>query len=105
MYGRTLVLIAAEKYAARLVVPQSQRTQPTRWGSHKDMAEKALRKLAGPHLPASLKWLERAIARAHREYDTAVTQHAQQATATRTRAQSEPQNDDVDVDEEPVDQD
>ena len=76
LYGRALVVIAAEQYASRLVVPTSQRTHPTRWASHKDLAAKALRKLAGPHLPASLKQLEQAIARAHREYDTAVQQHA-----------------------------
>jgi hypothetical protein len=57
---------------ARLVVPQTQRSHPTRWSSHKDHATKALKKLAGPHLPASLKEFERAINRAHRERDTAV---------------------------------
>ena len=84
LYGRALVVIAAEQYASRLVVPQSQRSHPTRWSSHKDHAAKALRKLAGPHLPASLKELEKAIARAHREHDTAV-QRAQAQAAARPR--------------------
>ena len=74
LYGRALVVICAEQYASRLVVPQSQRSHPTRWSSHKDHAAKALKKLAGPHLPASLKELEKAIARAHREHDMAVQQ-------------------------------
>jgi hypothetical protein len=71
LYGRGLVVIAAEQYASRLVVPASQRSHPTRWSSHKDHAAKALRKLAGPHLPASLAELERAVKRAHRDCETA----------------------------------
>ena len=71
LYGRGLVVIAAEQDASRLVVPPSQRSHPTRWSSHKDHAAKALRKLAGPHLPASLAELERAVKRAHRDYATA----------------------------------
>lgn len=35
--------------------------------SHKDHAANALKKLTGPHLPASLKQLERAIDRAHQD--------------------------------------
>ena len=41
-----------------------------RWPSHKDHARKALAKLAGPHLPATLKQLEKAVAKAHAEHDT-----------------------------------
>jgi hypothetical protein len=48
LYGRALVVIAAEQYATRLVVPASQRMPATRWSSHKDIAAKALRKPAGP---------------------------------------------------------
>jgi hypothetical protein len=62
-------VIAAEQYATRLVVPASQRMPATRWSSHKDLAAKALRKLAGPHLPASLTNLEQAVKRAHTAYD------------------------------------
>lgn len=71
LYGRALVVIAAERYAARMVLPASQRTYRTQWGSHKDLAAKALRKLAGPHLPESLKQLERAVARANRQAEGA----------------------------------
>ena len=66
------MVIAAEQYATRLVVPQSQRTHPTRWSSHKDLAAKALTKLAGPHLPGSLRQLETAVKRAKEENDRAV---------------------------------
>jgi len=64
LYGRALVVIAAEQHACRLVVPSSQRFGAKRWPSHKDHAAKALAKLAGPHLPATLKQLEKAIAKA-----------------------------------------
>ena len=48
------MVIAAEQHASRLVVPAGQCKPAIRWSSHKDHAAKALRKLAGPHLPASL---------------------------------------------------
>jgi ParB/RepB/Spo0J family partition protein len=71
LYGRALVVIAAEQYASRLVVPQSQRHSPMRWSSHKDQARKALAKVAGPHLPATIKQVEKAIAMAHAEQENA----------------------------------
>jgi hypothetical protein len=71
LYGRALVVIAAEQYATRLVVPASQRMPATRCSSHKDVAAKALRKLAGRHLPASLTKLEQAVKRAHTAYEKA----------------------------------
>ena len=71
LYGRAIVVLAAEQYASRLVVPSSQQHPPMRWGSHKDHARKALAKLAGPHLPASLKQLEKAVAKAKAEHEQA----------------------------------
>ena len=71
LYGRALVVIAAEQYASRLVVPSSQRMPATRWSSHKDLAAKALKKLAGSHVPASLARLEQAVKRAHATYNNA----------------------------------
>jgi ParB/RepB/Spo0J family partition protein len=66
LYGRALVVIAAERYAAsRVVLPSAQRAHPQHFGSHKDLAEKALAKLAGPHVPASMKQLSKAIDAAH----------------------------------------
>ena len=82
LYGRALVVIAAEQYASRLVVPQSQRTPAIRWSSHKDLAAKALAKLATPHLPASLRQLEAAVKRAHEERDRA-TERARAAAQPR----------------------
>ena len=63
LYGRALVVIAAEQYACRLAVPSGQRFGAKRWPSHKDHAAKALQKLAGPHLPVTLKQLEKAVAK------------------------------------------
>jgi hypothetical protein len=71
LYGRALVVIAAEQYACRLVVPGSQQGPPIRYGSHADRAHKALAKLASPHLPASLKQLQKAIDRVEAEHQAA----------------------------------
>jgi hypothetical protein len=62
-------VIAAQQHASRLVVPASQRSRPISYRSHRDRAEKALAKLAGPHLPATLKQLKKAIDATDREYD------------------------------------
>jgi hypothetical protein len=84
LYGRALVVIAAEQHATRLVVPSSQRMPATRWSSHKDIAAKALRKLAGPHVPTTLSQLERAVNRTHAAYDK-----AEAAARERQRAERE----------------
>jgi ParB/RepB/Spo0J family partition protein len=73
LYGRALVVIAAEQYASRLVVPTSQQSKPLIWPSHKDIALKALAKLAGPHVAPTLKALEKAVAKAEREHKEALT--------------------------------
>jgi hypothetical protein len=101
--------ICAEQYASRLVVPQSQRSHPSSWVSHRDHAAKALKKLAGPHLPASLRELDRAIKRAHRDYETASGQswqHAGRQPSAAAGAQDgegqcdQPSDTEVDVDAE-----
>ena len=73
LYGRALVVIAAEQYASRLVVPQSQQHSPMRWSSHKDHARKALARLAGPHLPMTIKQVEKAVVKAHSEQEKATS--------------------------------
>jgi hypothetical protein len=54
--------------------PSSQQFGAKRWPSHRDHAAKALQKLAGPHLPATLKQLEKAIAKAGAELHEAQEQ-------------------------------
>ena len=99
LYGRALMVIAAEQHATRLVVPSSQRVPATRWSSHKDIAAKALTKLAGPHVPVSLSKLERAVKRAHGAFDEAESAGREQARAERERAATGPH--DQAVDDEP----
>ena len=113
LYGRCVMVIAAEQYASRLVVPASQRSAPIRWSSHKDHASKALRKLAGPHLPASLRQLESAVKRADAEYARAERQARDaRRTAADTSAETDADEDvgdsidaEVDVEDELADED
>src|SRR5215207_1510048 len=92
LYGRALVVLAAEQHATRLVVPSSQRMPATRWSSPKDIAAKALKKLAGPHVPASLSKLEQAVTRAHAAYDKAEAEAAprEKQHAERQTVEAEP---------------
>jgi ParB/RepB/Spo0J family partition protein len=80
LYGRALVVIAAEHHASRLVINGSQRTPAIRWTSHKDHAVKALRKLCRPAIPAALTQLERAVERANAEYEQALKPAREQAS-------------------------
>ncbi len=100
LYGRALVIIAAEKYALRLVVPVSQQHLPIRWSARKDQAEKALAKLVGPHLPASYTQLERAIAHAKADRDKQIAALRQQAVSARAVVgEDDSVDEDLDVDE------
>jgi hypothetical protein len=92
------VVIAAEQHAMHLVVPSSQRMPATRWSSHKDLAAKALKKLAGPHVPASLSKLEQAVKRAHSAFDKAETAAREKRSAERNAVAPKP--DDGMVDEQ-----
>jgi hypothetical protein len=109
LYGRALVVIAAEQYACRLVVPSSQQGQPIRYGSHAERAQKALAKLASPHLPASLRQLQKSIDRVEGEHQAACVA-ARKPTETRSDEvapgpeealdQSEDAGDEPDLDED-----
>jgi hypothetical protein len=92
------VVIAAEQHATRLVVPSSQRMPAIRWSSHKDLAAKALKKLAGPHVPTSLGKLEQAVKRAHSAFDKAETAAREKQAAERESVEAE--RDDGTVDEQ-----
>jgi hypothetical protein len=97
LHGRALVVIAAAQHATRLVAPASQRMPATRWSSHKDLAAKALRKLAGPHIPTALTKLEQAVERAHAAYEKTETVAREHQRAERQPV--EPDADDTDADE------
>jgi hypothetical protein len=91
------VVIGAEQYATRLVVPASQRMPASRWNSHKDLAAKALRKLAGPHVPASLTKLEQAVKLALCAYEKAESAHREAQRTDTPTAEAH----DATVDDEP----
>jgi hypothetical protein len=88
------------------VLPASQRGLPCRWASHKQLAAKALKKLAGPHLPASLTRLEQAVKRADNVYAKADrAQHEERQAAYRHAAETDDQGPhDARVDEDPADE-
>jgi hypothetical protein len=73
LHGRALVVLAAEQYASRLVLPARKRVPATHWASHKNQAAKSLAKLAAPHILVSLTKLERALEQTHRAYNRADT--------------------------------
>jgi len=98
LYGRALVVIAAEHYASRLVVPTSQQHSPLAWSSRQGKAVKALEKLAGPHVPVSLKQLQKAVANAKAEYDEQLSQARSGARQARAEAHGAEHVDDI-VDE------
>lgn len=73
LYGRTLVVFAAQHYAHQIALPTSQRRPSALPASRKDAARKAFEKLTKPVLPATHAQLARAIDREARDY------HRQQA--------------------------
>ncbi|MDQ6804798.1 MAG: hypothetical protein M3065_07480, partial [Actinomycetota bacterium] len=103
LYGRALVAIAAEQHAVRIAVPASQRSYRLHWSSHKDIARKALKKLAAGHLPASLSKLERAIKQADAAYDKAIA--AQRKKTSKRHVAKEPTVDEAINDEDLVGED
>ena len=87
LYGRALVVIAAEHYASRLVVPTSQQHPPLAWSSRQAKAVTALEKLAGPHVPVSLKQqLQKAVVKAKAQYDEQLSQARSGARRARAEA-------------------
>lgn len=98
-------MIAAEQHALRLVLPASQQSQPIRWSSHRDLAAKALRKLAGPHLPATLTQLEKAVKQAHSAYAKAERAHHEAQWAAHERAAKRSEQNDEQAGVDPVDDD
>ena len=62
----------------------------TRWNSHKDIAVKALKKLAGRHVPASMTKREQAVKRAHRAFDKAEAAVCERRRSERPAVEPEP---------------
>ena len=74
LYGRALVVFAAQHYATQLVLPASKRRGSVLPRSHKDTARKAFERVAKGVLPASHTQLQRAIAAEARAYERSIAQ-------------------------------
>ena len=72
LYGRVLVVFAAQHYASQLVLPTSQRRGSVLPRSHKDIARKAFERVTKKVLPASHVRLQRALAAEARSYSSKV---------------------------------
>jgi hypothetical protein len=85
LYGRAVVVIAAEQYASRLVVASSQRMPATRWSRTRTSPPSRSRSSPGRTSPASLTRLEEAVKRAHAAYDKAEAGAREERRAERRR--------------------
>lgn len=72
LYGRAMVVFAAQHYACQLVLPGSQRRSSVLPRSHDDTARKAFERVTKRVLPASHAQLQRAIKAEARAYQTSV---------------------------------
>lgn len=68
LYGRALVVFAAQHYAFQIALPTSQRRGSIIPSSRKDTTRKAFEKLVKPVLPGTHKELARAIDREAKAY-------------------------------------
>jgi hypothetical protein len=74
LYGRALVVFAAEHYASQLVLAASKRRGLVLPRSHKDTARKAFESVTKGVLPASHTQLQRAIAAEARGHERSIAQ-------------------------------
>ena len=88
LYGRALVVVAADRFAQRMVLPAARQGCRERWYSREDRAIAALEAIAKPHLPASLAQLEAAVAEAHATYERTCAQAREAAAAAAASAKA-----------------
>jgi hypothetical protein len=74
LYGRVLVVFAAQHYASQLVLATSQRRGSVLPRSHKDIARKAFERVTKRVLPASHARLQRALAAEARSYTAKIAE-------------------------------
>ena len=72
LYGRVLVVFAAQHYASQLVLANSQRRGSVLPRSHKDIARKAFERVTKRVLPASHVGLQRALAAEARSHSAKI---------------------------------
>ncbi len=91
LYGRALVVFAAQAYAHDLVLPASKRRGPALPRSRKETARKAFERLTKKALPATHLALARALEREARRYTAA----CEALAASPEAPQAEPAEDDA----------
>jgi ParB/RepB/Spo0J family partition protein len=72
LYGRVLVVFAAQHYASQMVLANSQRRSSVLPRSHKDIARKAFERVTKSVLPATHVRLQRALAAEARTYSAKI---------------------------------
>jgi ParB/RepB/Spo0J family partition protein len=97
LYGRVLVVFAAQHYAQNLVLPASQRRPSVLPRTRKDTARKAFERITKNVLPASHVQLQRAIEREARSY--AKRQDHLSAAARREREEARDSAAEIDRDQ------
>ena len=105
LYGRALVVFAAQHYACQLVLPNSKRRSSILPGSHKDTARKAFERVTKSVLPASHKALQRALEAEACAYRTRVADLDTRVRDERTAAAEANGSDVAEEMPEPVDGD
>jgi ParB/RepB/Spo0J family partition protein len=98
LYGRVLVVYAAQHYASQLVLPNSQRRGSVLPSSYNDTARKAFAKITKRVLPSTHKALEKALRDEAKSYDTKV--NALDAKRAPAAAHDAGDQDDNDIDED-----
>lgn len=93
LYGRTLVVFAAQHYAHNLVLPTSQRRGSVLPRSRKDTARKTFERITKAILPASHTELRRALEREARTYSRRQHELAAPAPSERSGPQVDPDED------------
>jgi ParB/RepB/Spo0J family partition protein len=104
LYGRVLVVFAAQHYATQLVLPTSQRRGSVLPRSHKDTARKAFERVTKRVLPGSYTRLQRALAAETRSYQRHIAELATRAQ-TQHGAVVEPETNAEPGDDEPLGED
>jgi len=84
LYGRVLVVFAAQHYASQLVLPNSQRRCSVLPRSHKDVARKAFERVTKRVLPATHVRLQRALAAEARSYGASIGELEEAVRRART---------------------
>lgn len=93
LYGRVLVVFAAQHHAHQTCLPQAQRRPSVLPSSHGDRAKKAFAKLTKGVLPGTHRELIRAIERATRDHERHLTELRTTAQTNEPTSRPDPSDD------------